>query len=398
MKRLNRLQKALALAVGTVAAAAAVAGQAIAAPPSSDPGTMQPQVVGGTRAAQGEFPFMVRLSMGCGGAMYADNLVLTAAHCVNSTGNNSSITATYGDVDLQGSSRVTRTSNYVYRNPGYSTSTGGDWALIRLSSPITGAAKLKIATTTEYDSGTFTIAGWGAASEGGAQQRYLLKAQVPFVADSSCKSAYPSLKSAVEICAGYSQGGTDTCQGDSGGPMFRRDNANAWIQVGIVSYGEGCARPNYPGVYSQVSALSSAIAAKATELGGGSTTTPPTTTTQPPNGRVFENANNVNIPDAGAAIYSDVAVSGISGNAPSTLKVDVDIKHTYRGDLVIDLVAPDGSAYRLKSSSTSDSADNVLATYTVNASSEAANGTWRLKVQDTYAQDTGYIDNVKLTF
>ncbi|GAA2969757.1 S1 family peptidase [Actinokineospora diospyrosa] len=264
MKKLSTLRKVLAVAIGTVAAAA-IAVPASAAQPGPT-GEMGPAVVGGTRAAQGEFPWMVRLSMGCGGAMYADNLVLTAAHCVSGTGNNTSITATYGAVDLQSSSRVTRTSKYVYRNPGYSTSAGGDWALIQLSSPITNAAKLPIATSTAYDSGTFTIIGWGAASEGGAQQRYLLKATVPFVSDTSCKTPYPSLKAAVEICAGYTQGGTDTCQGDSGGPMVRRDNANNWVQVGIVSYGRGCARPNYPGVYAQVSALSTAIAAKAREL------------------------------------------------------------------------------------------------------------------------------------
>ncbi|WP_281261672.1 proprotein convertase P-domain-containing protein [Actinokineospora auranticolor] len=78
--------------------------------------------------------------------------------------------------------------------------------------------------------------------------------------------------------------------------------------------------------------------------------------------------------------------------------MDVDIKHTFRGDVVVDLVAPDGSTYRLKNSSTSDSADNILATYTVNASSEVANGTWRLKAQDTYRSDTGYIDGWKLSF
>ena len=76
----------------------------------------------------------------------------------------------------------------------------------------------------------------------------------------------------------------------------------------------------------------------------------------------------------------------------------VNIVHTYRGDLVIDLVAPDGTTYRLRSSSTSDSTDNVNTTYTVNASSETANGTWRLKAQDVAAQDTGYINSWKLTF
>ncbi|MFJ8106387.1 S8 family peptidase [Streptomyces sp. NPDC096132] len=115
-------------------------------------------------------------------------------------------------------------------------------------------------------------------------------------------------------------------------------------------------------------------------------------------GTTFSSTTAVAIPDNGSAITSSIAVSGLSGNAPSTLKVAVDITHTYRGDLVVDLVAPDGSTYRLKSSSTSDSADNVNTTYTVDASTEAANGTWKLKVQDVAAQDTGTLNSWKLTF
>ncbi|MFE4695322.1 M28 family metallopeptidase [Streptomyces sp. NPDC056749] len=121
-------------------------------------------------------------------------------------------------------------------------------------------------------------------------------------------------------------------------------------------------------------------------------------TVTPPTGTVFSNAANVNVPDNGAAVTSSVAVTGRTGNAPSALKAGVDIKHTYRGDLVVDLLAPDGTAYRLKNSSSSDSADNVIATYTVDASSETANGTWKLQVRDVAAQDTGYIDSWQLTF
>ena len=147
----------------------------------------QQDVVGGTRAAQGEFPFMVRLSMGCGGALYSPRIVLTAAHCVNGTGTNTSITATLGVVDLQSSSRIQVRSTYVYRAPGYNGN-GKDWALIKLASP-SHLATLPIATTTAYDNGTFTVAGWGAAREGGGQQRYLLKATVPFVSDATCKAS-----------------------------------------------------------------------------------------------------------------------------------------------------------------------------------------------------------------
>ena len=110
-----RILVSTAVAALTVAAWGTTAEAAPTAPPGD--GVVSPSVVGGSRATQGEFPFMVRLSMGCGGALYSPNLVLTAAHCVSRTGTNTSITATLGNVDLQSSSRITRTSNYVYRAP-----------------------------------------------------------------------------------------------------------------------------------------------------------------------------------------------------------------------------------------------------------------------------------------
>lgn len=117
-------------------------------------------------------------------------------------------------------------------------------------------------------------------------------------------------------------------------------------------------------------------------------------TTPPPSGSL-ENTTDVAIADLGT-VTSSIS-SSVAGNASATTKVGVDIVHTYRGDLVIDLIAPDGTAYRLKNSSSSDSADNVVATYTVNASSEVAAGTWKLRVQDAYSGDTGYINAWNLT-
>ncbi|MFI1012261.1 S1 family peptidase [Streptomyces sp. NPDC020965] len=268
LKLLRTLKRCAAAGVVLLAAASLQpATAAAAAPPvGHQPAATAaaPPVVGGVRATQGEFPFMVRLSMGCGGSLLTQQIVLTAAHCVSGSGNNTSITATAGVVDLQSPSAIKVRSTKVLQAPGYN-GVGKDWALIKLAQPI-NLPTLKIAETAEYNTGTFDVAGWGAPREGGPQQRYLLKAKVPFVSDASCQRAYPSLVGSEEICAGLPQGGVDTCQGDSGGPMFRRDNANAWVQVGIVSWGEGCARPNLPGVYAEVSHFAAAIKSAAATL------------------------------------------------------------------------------------------------------------------------------------
>jgi aminopeptidase S len=115
-----------------------------------------------------------------------------------------------------------------------------------------------------------------------------------------------------------------------------------------------------------------------------------------PPGPRFENPNDVAIPDL-ATVESLITVSGVPGNAPAGLGVGVDIRHTYRGDLVVDLLAPDGTAYNLHNR-TGGSADNLIANFIVNASSEVANGTWRLRVRDAAAQDVGTINLWSLQF
>ncbi|WP_436492366.1 S8 family peptidase [Actinokineospora sp. HUAS TT18] len=121
--------------------------------------------------------------------------------------------------------------------------------------------------------------------------------------------------------------------------------------------------------------------------GDGTTPPPP-----PPGCAAVTNGNDVQIPDLGTA-NSPITISGCTSTPSTAATVAVNIVHTWRGDLVIDLVAPDGTAYRLKNSSGSDSADNVIATYTANLSSETANGTWNLRVQDVARYDTGYINS-----
>ncbi|WP_412076844.1 S8 family peptidase [Streptomyces xanthophaeus] len=117
--------------------------------------------------------------------------------------------------------------------------------------------------------------------------------------------------------------------------------------------------------------------------------------TVPPGPR-FENAADFAIND-NSTVESPITVSGVSGNAPATLSVPVDIKHTYTGDLKVDLIAPDGSVYVLHNRA-GGSADNIIKTFTVNASSEAANGVWKLRVNDNANVDTGKIDSWALQF
>ncbi|MEU1193270.1 M4 family metallopeptidase [Streptomyces sp. NPDC005859] len=121
-------------------------------------------------------------------------------------------------------------------------------------------------------------------------------------------------------------------------------------------------------------------------------------TVVPSGGDFFVNPGDVRIADAGAPAESPLIVTGRDGNAPGALEVAVDIVHSYRGDLIIDLIAPGGTTYRLKGSSATDSTADVHASYTVDASAEPADGTWKLRVQDVYGGDVGYIDSWKLSF
>ena len=107
------------------------------------------------------------------------------------------------------------------------------------------------------------------------------------------------------------------------------------------------------------------------------------------------NGTDVNIPD-NTTVTSTIAMSGCTGAASTTSTAEVHIVHTFRGDLIVSLVAPDGSAYTLVNRS-GGSEDNVDQTFTVNLASEPRNGTWTLRVQDAATQDIGYINAWTLT-
>ncbi|UHQ24325.1 S8 family serine peptidase [Lysobacter sp. 5GHs7-4] len=139
--------------------------------------------------------------------------------------------------------------------------------------------------------------------------------------------------------------------------------------------------------------LMDAAAAVAAAGGGGNPNPNPSVQT-------YTNGTDANIPDNNTTgVSSSIAVAGRTGNAPADAKVSLSIVHTYRGDLKVDLIAPDGSVYAVFNGVSNDSGDNVtISNQSVNLSSEALNGTWKLRAVDRAQVDTGRIDSWSITF
>lgn len=228
------------------------------------PAAASPRVVGGERASIVEYPWVVYLtdSTGfqfCGGTVVAATKVLTAAHCMADQ-RADNLRVVVGREDKQSTSGRVVPATSVWVSPNYrGDPTGGsDFAVITLSRAVNVPPLPLAADASVYQANAMaTVLGWGRTAETGQASRYLMKASVPLVADTTCGSAYQGYRATAMVCAGYAQGGVDTCQGDSGGPLMI-----GGVLAGITSFGEGCARPREYGVYTRVATYEAAIEAE----------------------------------------------------------------------------------------------------------------------------------------
>ncbi|KAM8825427.1 trypsin-1-like [Synchiropus picturatus] len=236
------------------------------------------KIVGGSNAEAGAWPWQAslhKLSSGgtpfhfCGGSLINNQWILTAAHCFPST-STVGLTVYLGREVQSGvnDNELAFSVSQVINHESYNSVTfDNDISLLQLSSTVTFTNFIRpvclAAEGTEIEDGaTFWVTGWGAIGESESLPfpGRLQEVDVPVVSNSRCQNTYPSLTSNM-ICAGLTEGGKDSCQGDSGGPLVAK-NDTKWFQAGVVSFGQGCARPDTPGVYARVSRYESWIKSK----------------------------------------------------------------------------------------------------------------------------------------
>ncbi|XP_034413555.1 LOW QUALITY PROTEIN: serine protease 27-like [Cyclopterus lumpus] len=222
-----------------------------------------PRIVGGQNASPGSWPWFVSLNKAggpfCGGSLINDQWVLTAAHCV--PGNELfNITTYLGRLTQSGPNvnLVSRKLKDIICHPSYDSQTNeNDICLLKLLAPVDFTdyiqpVCLASAGSTFHSGVSSWVTGFGNTqtdSISGAD--VLQEVNLPIVGNNECKCAYSEITDNM-ICAGLREGGKDSCQGDSGGPLVTK-NGFTWIQSGVVSFGEGCARPMTPGGYTRVS-------------------------------------------------------------------------------------------------------------------------------------------------
>uniref|UniRef100_A0A0N4ZN95 Peptidase S1 domain-containing protein n=1 Tax=Parastrongyloides trichosuri TaxID=131310 RepID=A0A0N4ZN95_PARTI len=225
------------------------------------------RIVGGVKALNNSWPWIGQIidrnnKQICGSTLIGRQFLITAAHCFGNIKEKNFEKTDYKI--LFGSNERNKGINYTISSisihPYYKKNFIAyeyDIALIKLSKPVNITKKLApigLPKNSVNRDRICIVAGWGMTSEKGEQSKYLKELQLPILSNEICNDFmhYRGLINTLSsFCAGYSDGRDDACKGDSGGPLMCLEN-NSWEIHGVISWGVGCAKRGYPGVYTSV--------------------------------------------------------------------------------------------------------------------------------------------------
>ncbi|XP_041270722.1 enteropeptidase [Onychostruthus taczanowskii] len=224
------------------------------------------RIVGGNDARREAWPWIVSLHFNlrpvCGASLVSDEWLVTAAHCVYGRQLKpfrwQAALGLYSQSELEQPPTVVRNIDRIVINPHYMKQTkDSDIALMHLQHKVQYTDYIQPICLPEKNQQFLpgincSIAGWGDIRNEGPSSNILQEAEVPLLSNEKCQQWMPKYNITENmLCAGYDMGGIDSCQGDSGGPLTFRDG-DKWFLAGVVSFGEGCALPQRPGVYVRV--------------------------------------------------------------------------------------------------------------------------------------------------
>lgn len=232
------------------------------------------RIVGGQLSTGVLHDYVVQLywrgSFACTATLINKRYVLSAAHCAPPTVSDTIIWFYTPELEDWWTPREVRRLIIHPKYDAWSTTIENDIMFLVLKEDAPDTARyvsVNVLRDIPEPNAMTRAAGFGVTKEGGSTDMRLRQVDVPARSKSSCEKLESTYVHKEHICASYVCGGCDACQGDSGGPLFQFDTEGYVYQIGIVSYGVGCARPRYPGVYTRLSTHEDWIHANTGEYG-----------------------------------------------------------------------------------------------------------------------------------
>jgi trypsin len=220
------------------------------------------KIVGGVETEMHEYPWQVGITSPdsnrpfCGGSILSSKTILTASHCTKGSPAKDLVVVVAEHDWSQDDGQERHVVCGKTEHPQYNSRTQDkDFSILTLCSPLSFRREvqpicLPSLPGPSYDNVAATVSGWGTLASGGVQPNHLMEVNVTTMSNTECGAAYGTLTPSM-ICAKDS--GRDACQGDSGGPLITKEGVDYYSQIGVVSWGFGCAHARYPGVYARVS-------------------------------------------------------------------------------------------------------------------------------------------------